>query len=196
MKKLLLLAITAMPLFSFAAPADDKGDMLEYITPEVFKTELLAGKIKPNTFYWANQMGDQTLAPKPKMDGDIPFLELTGGTSPTVAGGQNSFLYRIIPIPEGNKTKATITAEFNYEPDLWAGRAPTATGATVSAFFTDGKRCSGDMAVGPARLPKMATWTKITGTVPVPPGAKFIGITVTAPMSFIARIRNINIAFE
>ena len=203
MKRLLLpiIAIGSMNIaFLQAAPdkadkPDKGGDMLEYITPAVFKTELSAGKVKPNTFYWANAVNDQTLAPTSKMDGNVPCLEIRGGGNSDAA---KSFLYRLIPVQEvkgGQASAANVSIDVNFEPDLWAPKPPGVSLPTVEIFFVDGTRVSGAQPLGIVST-KPNTWSTAKRQFPVPPGAKFIGITITSPAAYIVRARNINISFE
>jgi len=192
-RTLALAAFAAVTLTQVGAAEDPKGDMLEYITPNVFKTELAAGKIKPNTFYWANSVSDQTLVPTSKTDAGGAFLEIRGGGSSAKA---KSFLYRLVPIPAGKSAAANVSLDANYEPDLWAATPPqTGERPTVEVYFTDGTRVSGAIPMGifPG---KVNTWGVLKKSYPVPPGAKFIGITATCPASYFARMRNINITFE
>ena len=188
--------LTPAPASPSKADRSDKGgDMLEYITPAVFKTELAAGKIKPNTFYWANAVNDPTLAPASKMEGTAPCLEIRGGGNSDAA---KSFLYRLVPVQEvkgAPATAANVSIDINFEPDFWAPKPPGAAIPSIEVFFADGTRVSGAQPLGITNT-KPNTWSTAKRQFAVPPGAKFIGLTISAPAAYIARVRNINISFE
>ena len=208
MKKLLLpiIAIGSLHIAFSQVPPDKissdrnvktekSGDMLEYITEKAFYADLPTGKIKPNTFYWANAVNDQTLIPTSKMDGTVPCLEIRGGTKGEMA---KSFLYRLIPVQEvkgAAARAANVSIDVNFEPNLWAPHAPGANKPAMEVFFVDGERVSGGQRF-PITESKPNVWSTAKRQFAIPPGGKFIGITITAPASYVVRIRNINISFE
>jgi len=195
MKRLYALIIAAAGAINLsAAPADTKADTLEYTSKSAFQQDLTANKIKPDTFYWANQLLDQALVPVVKMDGDTPCLEITAGNGTRKSSWQNAFLYRMVEVPSG-KTSVDVAIDINYNADLWAPAAPALNAKPfVDVSFTDGTRVSAGL---PLPLPKKPnTWEPLRATFPIPPGAKAIVVRLEVPLSYVARIRNINVALK
>lgn len=171
---------------------------LEYVTADALQVTLRNEAVKTDVFYWGNYPRDRMLIPVTNVEPGGTTLEIRGGEGERAdRNSLTSFLTRLLPVTAG-KTKATVTIETNYSFNLWSAARHSTNAAndfpTVSVFFGDGKRVCADIPFPTVAIP--TSWNENTKTFDIPPSAKFIGLTITAPGGAVSKVRNINVIFE
>ena len=197
MKFIIRFLIVISTVISSVAFSAEEAPLV-YVTTDALQIALRNDSGKPEVFYWGNLQRDRMMVPITKSDAGVAVLEIRGGEAARVdRSALSSFLTRLIPVPTG-KSKATVTIETNYSFDLWSEARHSGNAANdfpfASVFFGDGKKVCAEIPFPTVAIP--TSWNEATKTFEVPPGAKFLGLTLTAPGGATAKIRNINVFFE
>ena len=113
-----------------------------FVPRNMLETDKDSGKLKENTFYWANETDDATQGPKVADDGGTPYLLIKGsGDAKTPKAKTRVTMVRAFNVPAGAQS-VVLAANLKATYDEWSDNAfaPSGSPYILYGFVKDGKQ--------------------------------------------------------
>jgi hypothetical protein len=195
--------ITALVAISFVATAHAQNETvkLAYVHETSLTEKLLAGKLTPDTIFWANEAHNPEMKPLQKEEDGVKFLRVYPASKEAKVSAEEKTqsrtkIVRVFDVPEGKK-EVLLTLDIRAAYDAWGDPSPGAAPVKGSLIRISSSP-EPETLNYPLVLPQRhdAAWRKATTILGVPAGTKQVAVEIESNATVKVDIASIQAEFR